>query len=479
MPTKPPHKLFHGFSFIIAILISIFCIISVNYFTLKTLNGVRAFVSGESYFTKAQFEASRQLILFIETGKDEHYKSFQKHLSIPIGDSLARVNMDKNGPTSVTLKYLIQGKNNESNAKEILFVYRNFKNFGSFKKSIDIWRKADQHIFELEEFANAIYPTISIGDIQPHIRKIYIEKVNTKREQLLSLAYEFDKILSKNNNLINNYALWSINLIALLAIIGYVYYFSRQIHLLSVLREKTQVQNKILRQLNAEMDLFTYSVSHDLRSPITSLKGLIQLAQDENENENLNTYFQKMQMTLDRQDKFILNIINLTKHKRIKPEFTKIKLEDILNQCFLDINYMVDHEKVNIFKELTIKEVYSDSFRLKLIFNNLLSNAFKYLDPKKPYLNIGISSKIVDKEVQITIQDNGLGILPVHQAKIFDMFFVVNHESKGTGLGLYLVWEFINAIGGRIEFSSEIGFGTSFHIFLPHLDSDIDNTASS
>ncbi|RZK49633.1 MAG: HAMP domain-containing histidine kinase [Pedobacter sp.] len=467
MRSTIPFKSLTSLTYIIAILGSIFFIITFNYFALKTLNGVRSFISGESQFAKGQLEASRYIILYIHSGQDKYFELYEKSLQVPISDSLARINMDNGGPDSITTRLLFQGKNDAQDIPEIIWLYKNFKAFKPFQKSINIWIKADLKIMELQKFADAVYPLIKSKQITNVQRQLFEAKVNAISEQLVLMGNDFEDTLGNNIRFINSYALWIINSIALLIIAGNIYYFYRQIHLLSVIKEKTQIQNKILRQLNSEMDLFTYSVSHDLRSPITSLKGLVNLAQAENQSPELNQYFQFMQMTLDRQDLFIQNIINLTKHKRTQNEIGEVNLEDVFDQILTDIGHMVDKSKVNIYKDLNVKRLHTDRFRLKIILNNLLSNAFKYSDPEKPILTIGITSEKVENTIKIMVQDNGLGIKPEHHHKIFDMFYVVNHQSKGTGLGLYLVKETIQALGGSVEMNSEVGFGTSFTIYLP------------
>jgi signal transduction histidine kinase len=124
-------------------------------------------------------------------------------------------------------------------------------------------------------------------------------------------------------------------------------------------------------------------------------------------------------------------------------------------------------KEIKITKELSSEEILSDPKRLSIVLNNLISNAFKYQDHTKKEKTISIRTKKLQHNVILEMEDNGIGIPSKHQTHIFEMFYVVNTDSKGSGLGLYITKETINKLGGDIFVSSRINFGTKFTIRLP------------
>ena len=113
------------------------------------------------------------------------------------------------------------------------------------------------------------------------------------------------------------------------------------------------------------------------------------------------------------------------------------------------------------------KTVFIDKLRLTIIISNLLSNAITYSDSTKPQKTIEVFADVNNNNIEITVKDNGVGIDEQYHNKIFDMFFRASLESKGTGLGLYIVKEAVNKLNGKISVSSVLGQGTSVLVELP------------
>ncbi len=130
-------------------------------------------------------------------------------------------------------------------------------------------------------------------------------------------------------------------------------------------------------------------------------------------------------------------------------------------------NYDLIEKQVEIDSDV---DFYSDKRRLKVIFNNLISNSIRYFNPyiDNPYVKISI--KTDEEKSVIKILDNGLGIENQYLEKIFDMFFRASNNSKGTGIGLYIVKETIQKVNGAIKVESEIEKGTSFTVTIPNLN---------
>jgi PAS domain S-box-containing protein len=225
-----------------------------------------------------------------------------------------------------------------------------------------------------------------------------------------------------------------------------------------------------LVRINTELDRFVYSASHDLRAPIASLLGLIEVARLERNMDNILQLLEMQKRSLLRLDRFIKDIVDHSRNTRLDIESESVNFQAIIHSTFEQLHFM-DHfnqvKKIVAVKQE--KEFYSSPTRLNIIFNNLISNAIKYADIRKddPYLKIDVEA--ADAQVTISISDNGEGIPAESVDKIFDMFFRASSRGIGSGLGLYIVKEAIRKLGGTIEVHSEYGVGTEFTVILPNL----------
>ncbi len=228
-------------------------------------------------------------------------------------------------------------------------------------------------------------------------------------------------------------------------------------------------QNKDLSNLNRELDRFIYSVAHDLKSPLSSLKGLINLAKKDISRKEYQHYFDMMNGSITKLLSFISDIVNYTRNKRLDLEVEVVDLEEMVEGIFNQYQFIEGRE--NILKEVSIeqKSVFlSDVRRVQMVLTNIISNAVQYFDPvkKNPFIKVDI---LVDGEkAGIRIEDNGVGISEQHLNRVFDMFFRASEDSKGSGLGLFIVQETIKILEGKIEISSVELTGTTFTIELPN-----------
>lgn len=230
-------------------------------------------------------------------------------------------------------------------------------------------------------------------------------------------------------------------------------------------------QNEELVKINKELDSFVYSVSHNLRAPLMSVLGLINLVQLENKNDKaLDNYFLMMQSSIHKLDDTLKEILDYSRNARSNLNIESVNLESLVEDCFERLMYIDGSEKINktILVQATT-EFFSDVYRLSVVFNNLISNAIKYCDHSRKFNIIDIRATINDTEAEIVFRDNGIGIGADFLPKIFNMFFRATDRSEGAGLGLYIVKETIEKLNGSIRIESAVGEGTNFYIKLPNL----------
>jgi signal transduction histidine kinase len=231
-----------------------------------------------------------------------------------------------------------------------------------------------------------------------------------------------------------------------------------------------QVTNTELQKANKELDKFVYSVSHDLRAPLSSILGIVQLTEDDELNDELKTSLGFIKQGVLKLDTFIQDILDYSRNTRAEIKQEAIDFKTMLEDVCDNLKYMAygGEKKVNLITEITQSEKFiSDKSRMMIILNNLLSNGMRYSNPtlESPFVKIQINS--TDVSCNITISDNGIGIKPELQQKVFDMFYRISDKSVGSGLGLYLVKETVEKLNGTIRLDSIPGVGTSFTITLP------------
>ena len=232
-------------------------------------------------------------------------------------------------------------------------------------------------------------------------------------------------------------------------------------------------QNENLLKINRELDSFVYSISHNLKSPLASVKGLINLMRIESLNDPHIYYdmLNRMEKSIDKLNLTLSDILDHSKNSRtgVIPEL--INLEDLVNSSYKDMDTVPAHNEIE-FKVSLLSEnpFYSDRYRLEVIIQNLLSNSIKYSDKgkQKPYIHV--TCKVDVNKAHITIYDNGIGIPDDQMPRIFDMFTRCTEAGEGSGLGLYIVKEMIERLKGNLQVSSEVSVGTSIAITLPNLN---------
>lgn len=232
-----------------------------------------------------------------------------------------------------------------------------------------------------------------------------------------------------------------------------------------------RIQNEELVKVNQEMDSFIYSVSHNLRAPLMSVLGLVDLAsrEDMDRGSYFQEYFSMMNHSIAKLDDTLKEILDYSRNSRQQIVHQKIDFRKVVENSLERLKYLEGFEIMQT--NITIKAdgaFYSDEYRLTVIMNNLISNAVNYKDNAKEKCILNISVLITKEKAVINVEDNGIGIPEEFQSKIFNMFFRGTVKSKGAGLGLYIVRETVSKLNGHIEIHSQYGKGTRVELTLPN-----------
>jgi signal transduction histidine kinase len=233
-------------------------------------------------------------------------------------------------------------------------------------------------------------------------------------------------------------------------------------------RQNLKIKIQELQRTNDELNRFVYSTSHDLRSPLASVMGVLNLAKMEGSVKDPNGYMDMIESCVNKMDFFIIKVIEYYKSVRVDESHEMVDLEKLATES-IDLCRM---QNPAIVFDLQVNQAipfWSDAFRLSVILNNLISNAVKYQKPGEPEPYVKLVIDVDDKEAVILIEDNGVGIIEDHLNNVFKMFFRSNFSVTGLGIGLYIVKEALTRIGGEISVDSTYGVGTSFRVKVPNM----------
>lgn len=256
---------------------------------------------------------------------------------------------------------------------------------------------------------------------------------------------------------------YTINFLVTLICSIAIMYFLMDIHHHS--QKSILDKNAQLQKANAELDRFVYSASHDLRAPLSSLLGLIEVAKLD--QKGINRYLDMMKDKITDLEDFIKEIISYSRNARMDVKKQSVNLRKTVLEVTEALAFSVGNPDVEI--ENRVPEdliLYTDGTRLKIVLSNLIDNALKYRDASKQVPFIRIEAVERDGVNVIIVKDNGLGIDELYIDKIFNMFYRASEQSQGSGLGLYIVKETLNKLNGRIRVESMPGKGTTFMVEL-------------
>jgi len=312
---------------------------------------------------------------------------------------------------------------------------------------------------------------VKLGNSNPGRWSVMVNQM--KQAEIISPSFEMEGLLmedyiEKSDRLSQKVMFWSGFIVLLVFVVVLVLFLINQRlnKLIAAQTNKLSGQNIQLKKMNEELDNFVYKVSHDLRAPISSSLGIINVYNLEKQ-ENAEKYMNMIKASLVRMDQYIQDILNYSRNNRIDLNYSEIDFNKIINDTLISLSY----NATRIRTEIKVQEsnlCFCDESRLRVIFNNLISNSFRYADLKKGDPHLDISVKCVDDFTVIELWDNGCGI-PRDQIKnVFKMFYRANDDSNGSGLGLYIVKEAVDKLNGTIEINSVQFEFTQIVITLPN-----------
>jgi len=228
--------------------------------------------------------------------------------------------------------------------------------------------------------------------------------------------------------------------------------------------------NAELETKNSELERFTYTVSHDLKSPLFTIRGFLgYLEQDAlaGHHERVKSDMQRITAATEKMQMLLNDLLELSRIGRLKNESVSISFEELARDAVELVHGKIMERGIAVHIDANLPTVYGDRQRLHEVLQNLVENASKFMgDQPEPRIEIGRAGDEAGMPI-LYVRDNGIGILPEHYERVFGLFNKLDVKSDGTGIGLALVKRIIEVHGGRIWVQSEAGKGSTFYFTLP------------
>jgi len=227
-----------------------------------------------------------------------------------------------------------------------------------------------------------------------------------------------------------------------------------------------------LENKNTELERFTYTVSHDLKSPLITIKGFLGFLEEDTKSGNINRLkadIQRISNATDKMQRLLNELLELSRIGRLKNEPEVIPFEALAREALDLVAGTIQANNVKVEIQTGMPDVYGDRQRLLEVAQNLLDNAAKFMGKQSdPRVEIGQRGEDAERGMPVFfVQDNGIGISPEYFERVFGLFNKLDAGTDGTGVGLAIVKRIVELHGGRIWVESEAGRGSTFFFTLP------------
>jgi hypothetical protein len=490
-------------------------------FSINNLSSVRAYVNGEGLWSKAQKDAMYQLLVYGRSRNEADYQEFQEFMKVPMGDHRALVELRKPVPDlEVAREGLIAGRNHPDDVDGMIKLFRRFYSNYYISRAITAWNAADSLIPEFYVIGDKLHREINAAQPSEERINAILEEIDPLNKKLTPFEDRFSLHMGEGSRWLENLVLKILFIIALtveLTGLGLAIIVSRSIQkglnevlnsaravtlgnlsarakafskdeigilandfntmaaelerMTDVIQEtnvnlerKVEQRTAELERKNKELEQFAYVASHDLQEPLRTTTGFVEALRKQYKgmlDEHADRYLDYIAQSSDRMKVLIKDLLDYSRIGREK-QFIPVNCNDILTEVLADLATVIRESEATIHaSDLPVINAYPTE--LKLLFQNLVSNSIKFRIPGIPPV-IRIDVQPGKGYWKFCVEDNGIGIDPSHQDRIFIIFQRLHNRSdyEGSGIGLAHCKKIVELHGGEIWVESSPGKGSSF-----------------
>ncbi|HEY9153295.1 MAG TPA: ATP-binding protein [Anaerolineales bacterium] len=242
--------------------------------------------------------------------------------------------------------------------------------------------------------------------------------------------------------------------------------------LLDQLQKKLVEHQTLIHDLenkNTELERFIYTISHDLKAPLITIRGFLGFIEKDSQEgniERLRSDIQRVTDATEKMQRLLRDLLELSRIGRLVNESTYVPFEELISEALEIVQGRISQNSVEVHVQPNLPAVFGDKPRLIEVLQNLLDNAAKFMgDQPHPMIEIGQKGEENGKPI-FFVKDNGIGIASDHHERVFGLFNKLDMNSEGTGVGLAIVKRIVEVHGGRIWVESEAGRGSTFFFTL-------------
>jgi len=235
--------------------------------------------------------------------------------------------------------------------------------------------------------------------------------------------------------------------------------------------ERKKTEHDLLES-NQELDTFFYTASHDLKGPLASILGIVNLARLENKEPVIENYFRMVDTSVRRLDRTLMDLIELARTRKGVSKLSKIYVKALVDEILQSLAHTENFSGIDF--EIDVDGsigITADKVLVLSVFQNLIQNAINYCNKQKPQVKIHVAK--VQDGIKLEVSDNGNGIADPVRHRIFEMFYRGHPDSSGSGLGLFIVKNAIEKLNGKVWFESVEGKGASFFAEIPNAAKEV------
>lgn len=232
-------------------------------------------------------------------------------------------------------------------------------------------------------------------------------------------------------------------------------------------------REKLIEELeakNAELERFTYTVSHDLKSPLITIKGFLGFIKEDSRSGNivrLESDIKRISDAAEKMQQLLNDLLELSRIGRVTNKPQEIRFDELIAEALELVHGRISQRGISVHVDEHLPTIFGDRQRIHEVLQNLIDNAAKFMgDQPSPRIEIGQQGELKGKPV-FFVRDNGIGISPQYKDRIFGLFDKLDGQTEGTGVGLALVKRIVEFHGGRVWVESEPGKGSTFFFTLP------------